>query len=224
MLKKCARGLLGAALLIICLSGFAGGEDKDTTTFATPYHFYVGFTGGYGSTDWGMLVAQPGSLASYVSPIAADDTGGTVGATLGYQFSQMFALELGYTRFATANVKFDVGMPYWNYDDVAHTLKTNTNAFDFVGKFIVPVKGTKSFHAFASAGLGVVNRVDELVDTSHVGAAFGVGMIFDLSKHITAEGGFQYLTGFGRANDGPVYKYVPFLYQGYFNVAYHFDI
>lgn len=205
-------------LLIATTIGMA--KKRESVGFDTPFPFYIGASIGYGSTDWNMLVANPDSSASYVSPTSATDEGLTYGGMIGYQFSPMFAMEFGYTHFANTKLGFDPYAVYWNLPEPT-TVVSHTNAFDLVGKFIVPVKGTDHFDAFASAGMGVVRRSDILTTTNRIGASFGVGMIFMINRHFSTEAGFQYWTGFGRADDGPAYKYVPFLYKGYVSGSYH---
>ncbi len=237
-MKQIARICVAIVLAGVSLSAFAGGinvrEARKSVDFNTPYPFYIGASVGYGSTDWSMLTALPGQAASSVSPVSADDTGVTGGFMVGYQFSKMFAFEFSYSHFPRTTLKFDPWSIYWNNDvrqdddPITRYLHTDTDAFGFVGKFIVPVRDTDSFFAFASAGLGIVHRsFEEYEDifppTNHVGATFGVGMIFVINRHLTAETAFQYYTGYGKAADGPVIKYVPFLYQGYIDLAYHFS-
>lgn len=194
-----------------------------------PYPFYVGATGGYGTTDWSMLVTQEyvnGALnpAALSSPVLAKDKGITWGFLMGYQPSPVFALEVNYTRFPTSKITFAPFSAYWPDADDYTTIISSTYTYGMSGKFLIPLKGTKQFNAFASAGLSIVSRSDPMVSTKRIGAVFGTGLVYHITPTWSTELGFQYYTGYGRSSILPANDYIPFAYKGYLAAQYHFMV
>jgi opacity protein-like surface antigen len=217
--------------LLLGLAGLAGATVKhQQVSYHNPYPFYVGVSGGYGTTDWGMVTANEYDSAGFTNPVAlsmpinAKDKGLTYGFIVGYQPSPMFAIEANYTRFPTSKLTFTPYSYYWPDADEYITIPSSTYTYGLSGKFIVPVKGTDHFKAFASAGLSVVSRHDILASTQRVGAVFGVGTSYKITSHWSSEFGFQYYTGYGRSSILPAQDYIPFAYKAYLSVLYHFTV
>ena len=189
------------------------------------YPFYFGFGGGYGNSDWDELVAVPGTEAVDAAPISANSGGLTYKGFIGYQFTQHFALELAYTRYPRSNLAFQVdgGVPASNYN--ISGLKTDTSTFNFVGKLLVPFAFTQVY-VYADAGIALTHKNDisftrvsgfastyELQNLYKMGPTFGFGIMYNVSNRIVTEMGFQYATGFDKADDTPVQDYIPFTYD-----------
>jgi len=203
--------LLSLLLLLAAAAASAEQPVKDTRSL------YVGGTLGYGSTDWNQLTCQtcdPDDFLLASVPKSADDSGLAWGFFAGYQINPNFTMELAYTRFARTSVYF--------VDDNLYdltTLNTNTSSVTLVGKVLVPIMSS-GVSGFADAGIAVIHRSDVLTNVSRVEPTFGIGAMYDLSKRILGEIGFQFTPGFGRSEIDPVNDYVPFVYVLYARLAY----
>jgi opacity protein-like surface antigen len=187
--------------------------------------FYVGAALGYASTDWSMLVTSPLSVAAASAPIGADDKGISYGFLAGYHVNKHFALEANYFHLNDSTIHFRAWNDYWPLRGTATYMSSETSVYALDAKFFVPVTFVKKLSGYASVGLGTVHRQDELADTYRMGGVFGAGLDYALSSRISTELAFQYYTGFGSAKSvNPAYDYVPFVYQAYADVTYHFAI
>lgn len=179
---------------------------------------YFGPLFGYGSTDWSMLVLNckendpycDPALLSVSTPLAAGDNGWVWGATVGYEVKPFWAAEATFMRFPNTVVQFDPASYYHDIYDVS-TFRTTTWALMAVAKFMTQI-GMTGFRGFANAGIDFTFRNDVIRDAMRVNPTFGVGVNYAFEQNIMFEFGFQYVPGFGEANEIPAESYIPFLY------------
>jgi len=190
------------------------------------YPLYIGITGGYGTTTWGMLatVNDPANPATFSVPIGAKEGGFAWGAMLGLMLSQYFALEFQYNHFPTAHITLLANSIYFLFDPNNKVINSSTHAYSLFGKFIIPIALVKNLSGYAGAGVEYIQRDDILAHKGNIGALFGVGLMYLMMQHLTAQVGFQLFTGYGKSSDEPVLFYIPFLYQLQFALAYHFTL
>ncbi len=211
--------------LLIPYISFAGGAETapnyNAIWRANP--FYFGVLGGFGSTDWRMLVPSCHgtqqniddckSMSNLSAPLSAGDMGFSWGATIGYEIQPHFALEATVIRFPDTTIRFDDATFYQYLADHNLTQITSvTWAYYFVAKFMVQI-GDTAFRGFANAGPELTHRKDVLVNAVRVNPTFGVGLDYLLAAHAMLEFGFQYIAGYGEANTTPACNYIPFLYS-----------
>lgn len=190
--------------------------------------FYFGLSTGYGNSDWEEITTVPDSLAAQGAPIGTTGSGGFAwGGFMGYQFSKHFTVEANYVRYPQTTVQFQPD--YNNYN--LRSLKTNTDSLSFLGKIMVPF-GFTSIYVYADAGLTLVHRKDVSLDPIpgenplvgkvnewHSGPSFGFGVAMNITRRIFSEAGFQYTTGFDKADAQPAKDYIPFVYNIMFNLG-----
>lgn len=188
--------------------------------------FYFGVSGGYGNTDWSKITTTPGSLAAPSAPIGATSGGFAYGLFAGYQFSKHFMIEGNYTRYPQTTVNFDPGNLY-----ALDSLVTNTDTYSLLGKILVPFGFTKVY-VYADAGVTIVHRSDSKLHASagltpsvgkvnkyKAGPSFGFGLAMNVTPRIFSEVGFQYTTGYDKADAKPAVDYIPFVYSIMFNLG-----
>ncbi len=189
---------------------------------------YAGFSVGYGSTDWEMLVADksdPGLLI-LTNPIDADDKGYVWSVFIGYFCNPVFALELTYARFGNTKLVFDkaaadgygLGPEYTQHDHF--TINSRSQNFALVAKFFIPLSFLPEVKPFLSLGPAWTVRDDVLTKTTKLGAQFGGGINYYFNPNWMAIFGFQFDTGSGKSNTTPAKNYIPFLIQVQFGAAY----
>lgn len=194
-----------------------------------PHPFYVGGSVGYGNTDWSQITAAD-DATTLAAPVSAQSGGTAYGAFVGYQFSTHFTLEATYVHFAQSTLQFAQDFNVYNLK----TLKTNTNAYSLLGKFLVPF-GFTDVYVYADAGATLVQRNDKKVialpgfkpdfkkiNRVHLGPSFGFGLAYNITPRIFSEASFQYTTGYGKADSTPVEDYIPFVYDIMFNLGLRF--
>jgi hypothetical protein len=147
-----------------------------STTYAVGPGFYTGIQMGMTNTHNARK-----SLPAPTGPLVSPSTTG-VGARffIGDDITRYFGIELGLTRYGTANYKADTG----------DTGSTHTNAFDFEGKGMFPftTSGVSLFgklgftYLRASDSGKLVARGDSSVN-SGLRALVGVGISYDLSQN-----------------------------------------
>ena len=91
-----------------------------------------------------------------------DHLGGRV--YIGYQFSQYFALESGYTQYGKTEVKNAYGLSNSTY--VNHNVDLNNSAIDLVAKGMLPIG--HNFDLFAKGGAAYVSA-DTIKQPAYVG-------------------------------------------------------
>lgn len=215
-----------AALAIALLFGCT-----DNSTANSHHRFYISPIVGFGSTDWSLLIASckgkptdatnPDPDGIYncdlgtlqmAAPIAASDSGITLGAVLGYHISPIFAAELRVLRFPKTSVLFDPSFNYYHEKYGINALESNTTTVSALGKFITPI-GHSSYFAYANAGVNCTHRYDLLANTYHITPTFGLGLGRRLNDSTDLSLEFTYIAGIGRATNMPAEDYIPFLYS-----------
>jgi hypothetical protein len=190
--------------------------------WTTSYPLYIGFSGGWGSTNWSGLVdkngAEDGSDLSV--PVKAKDTGDVWGALAGYEISPHFALQAEYKQYPTALIKFD---EFNQYFPVAENVESSTDVYNATAKFEVPIWHT-GIRAFSNLGPSYTYRRDALANIGHWGATFGAGFNYDVTRWLMTEVNFEYTTGWDTANTTPVMDYLPFLYSVNGLIAVRFNV
>jgi hypothetical protein len=186
--------------------------------------FYVGITGGYGSTTWNQLAPsqQNASLAlSLSTPTSAKEGGGIWGFFAGYELIPNFAIEASYTRYPIATVYFD-SSSLFTFDYNGRTeFSTKTDTTSLLVKFMLMIPHT-SVRAFSSAGVAGIHRSDVITDCWRVSPAFELGFNYNINEHLMLEIGANYTGGYGESELNPAEDYVPFLYSGFLRLGYRF--
>ena len=208
--------------LFTAISIFSSTLAKDTTNpFPARWKahpFYFGPLFGYGSTDWSMLVlncaksdinCDPG-LLSASTPLSAGDNGWVWGTTAGYEVNPFWAVESSFMRFPNTSVQFASLSYYKDIYDLSN-FRTTTWALTTVAKFMTQIAHT-GFRGFVNAGIDFTFRNDVLNSAMRVNPTFGVGVNYVFEHNIMFELGFQYVPGYGQANEIPAASYMPFLY------------
>lgn len=208
--------------LLAIFSGIFNRAQAGDDTFRYP--FYIGASGGYGSTTWGGLV-PPGSKSNSAlalsTPIRVSEGGGTWGFIGGYEFIPAFAVELGYFRYPNASVFFSKRslFSYRHHGQVEFT--TSTEDVSLSGKIQLIIPRT-TIRAFSSFGIAGVHRWDTLANRWRASPTFSAGLNYNLTSHIMAELGANYTGGYGESELTPSDDYVPFLYSFFLRLAFRF--
>lgn len=184
-LKKCI-------LPMVCVSAAAFALNANAEC-AGPY---VGGQLGWGTihqSGFDSITAVPGGLGT-VSNSSTDS--GLAGRVFGgYQFTQNFAAEMGYTKFKNMTAKMVATDALNNSATFKSTVKTD--AIDLVGKFILPLQN--GFQIYAKAGAAYLheqasNEIPTTVVTTKapksqhkVLPTFGVGAGYELAKNLVAD-------------------------------------
>lgn len=185
------------------------------------FPFYIGISGGYGTTTWNQLVSRNQTAAmTLATPIRAEEGGATWGVFGGYEFSPAFALEASYLHYPTEKVYFDP-MSLFAFDHGSTEMTTKTETLSLSGKFMVRIPRT-SIRAYSSAGAAGVHRNDYVTKAWILGATFGVGFNYNLTEHCMLEIGSNYTTGSGQSELDPAEHYLPFTYAIFARAAYRF--
>jgi hypothetical protein len=208
------------ASLLAPLAVTCNAETSACGDFCRP--FYVGATAGYGSTTWSGLVPNNSNQNDAMvlsTPINVEEGGALWGLFAGYEFNSFFALEAGYMRYPVARVNFDPDSLFTFNNDGQTSFYTHTETGSLIGKIMMMIPRTKA-RAFSSAGVAVVHRWDQLANQRRVTPTFGLGINYNFTEYIMAELGGSYTAGFGQSELNPANDYMPFLYAGYFRLAY----
>ncbi len=186
--------------------------------------FYIGLTGGYGSTTWEGLVpskANQGAALNISAPIFVKEGGGLWGAVIGYELTNFFALEANYRHYQKATITFDPDslFAFDNDDETVFNTRTETTAL--MAKIMMGFPRT-DLKAYSSFGVAGVHRVDTLKKQWKTTPTFGVGFNWSFSEHIMGELGANYTAGYGESELNPSEDYIPFLYSLFINLSYRF--
>ena len=186
--------------------------------------FYIGVTGGYGSTTWDGLVpsgSNRGTAMLLSTPVNVHEGGGTWGVFVGYEFIPFFALEASYNKYPNAKIFFDP-MSLVAFENNGMTeLNTSTDSVSVMGKIMLIIPHT-DIRAYSSAGIARVHREDPLKESWRLSPSFGVGFNYNFTDHIMGELGANYTGGYGESEINPAEDFVPFLYSVFLRVAYRF--
>lgn len=186
------------------------------------YPFYLGITGGYGSTTWQGLVPPENKQATALllsTPSNVHEGGGLWGYFIGYEIIPHFALEASYTHYPNAKVMFDPTSLVAFENNGLTDLNTSTDATSLMAKFMVTIPYIE-VKAYSSAGAARVHRKDLIKESWRIGPTFSVGLSYNLTDHVMGEIGFNYTGGYGESELDPAEDYIPFLYSGYIHLAY----
>lgn len=224
-------------LFFVSTAVFSDAVDSDPLAYLFPKKTtYIGVNLGGGSTEWKYLVDTvdgtiPASVMS--TPESVVEGGPSWGIVFGYDVTKNLAIEMEYTRFADANIKFSPTSRYVLIDHVSQMI-SKTQAYSLSGKFFAQVAHTR-LRAFAGVGASLVSRGDVLArdnasstntttikTLSCMTPYMAAGLNYTAERHVLLESGFQYFTGFGQSEIHPVYGFVPFVWDAYFRLAYQF--
>lgn len=214
--------LIAAIALLLVSNGLARANSKHFQQLWMSHRFYFGPIFGYGNTDWDMMVMQCDSGDFYCSkdtvgvsaPLGTTGSSGAVwGATAGYELKPSWGIEASYLRFPTTQVQLNAPWNFYMEHDYNTTqFSSSTWALFAVAKFMTEI-GNSGLRGFANAGIDFTARNDVLSETIHVNPTFGVGINYVFPSNFMLEGAFQYMTGYGDANEVPARDYIPFLYS-----------
>ncbi len=224
MSKQASR--FSILLLLLCVSVCSASGSISPIQIDNPYRhpFYVGVTGGYGSTTWGQLVPSQNKLNAAINlstPIRVNEGGAVWGVFVGYEIIPMFAVEGSYSRYRIADVFFSQNSMFaFDHNDQTY-FSTRTDEVALSGKFMLMIPKT-AMRAFSSVGAAGVHRNDMLTNHWRVSPRFAVGFNYNISEHVMAEIGVSYTGGYGESELDPVQDYIPFLYSGFARLAYRF--
>lgn len=213
------RILLIFGTVLVWVTAFAQKEDPLNVSLNHP--FYVGATGGYGSTTWDGLVPAPRNqnMAMRTStPVMVREGGIVWGVLAGYEFSPWFALEATYMRYPDANISFDEESMFAFENDGILELGTHTGTISLMGKLMVFIPHTP-LRGYSSFGAAEIHRWDDMTENRRYSPTFGLGLNYNISNHVMAELGINYTAGYGESELNPAKDYVPFLYSGFLKLA-----
>jgi opacity protein-like surface antigen len=184
--------------------------------------FYVGVAGGSGATTWSYLVPKYMSDALSTSiPVRVSEGGKVWGVQVGYEFIPEFAMELSYMYYPVANLYFDEDSLFTYLQHGNNKLKTHTSRVALAGKIMLTIPHTP-VKAFSSFGAAEVYRYDKIVRRWRLNPTFGAGLDYDITEHVMAEVGTEYVAGYGQSELDPCDHFIPFLYSGFFRLNYRF--
>jgi hypothetical protein len=222
MLKKINRLFL-VFFLFYSVSSFAVSVVSQADS-EKRHPFYIGLMSGYGSTTWRQLVppqSKANAAISLSTPSRVTEGGAIWGVFAGYELMPTFAVEAAYTRYATADIYFDE-LSLFTFDHDGRTqFSTKTEVVSASGKLMLLIPKTP-LKAFSSVGAAGIHRDDILTNHWRLSPTFGVGLDYSITEHIMAELGINYTGGYGESELDPVNSYIPFLYSGFFRIAYRF--
>lgn len=183
--------------------------------------FYVGATGGFGSTTWkGLVPLEDQNMALTIStPIRVTEGGRIWGVFAGYEFTPYFAIEANFRRYPNAEVVFDQYSLYAFEHNEQISFKTNTDSMGLMAKIMLAVPQT-TLRIYSSFGITTVHRMDIVFDQYQVGPTFGAGFNINISPHFMVDIGFNYTAGYGESELSPANSFIPFLYSGAIGLAY----
>ncbi len=202
--------------------GVASAHEATPENHASSHPFYIGADAGFGATTWSGLVPSPQNLNMAMktsTPTVADEGGVVWGFLAGYEFSPYFALEANYMRYPRATIFFDEESMFAFDNDGLLELNTNTETISLMAKIMLAFPRTQ-LRAYSSFGFSEVHRQDNLNDIRSGSPSFGMGFNYNVSTHVMAELGANYVAGYGESELNPAKDYVPFLYSVVFKLAY----
>ncbi len=184
--------------------------------------FYVGASGGFGSTTWqGLVPTQENkNFATATSvPFRVKEGGAVWGVFAGYEITPYFALEANYRHYPSAKVTFDEFSIFAAEHDDTVSFDTNTEAASLMAKVMLTVPKT-TMRVYSSFGLAAIHRVDEITKQTQISPSFGAGFVVNVTPRFMVDFGFNYTAGYGESEMNPCQSYIPFLYSGSIGFAY----
>ncbi len=203
--------------IMIIKSSFAA-DNKFT------HPFYIGVTGGFGSTTWAGLVPteENKNLAlSLSTPLKVTEGGGVWGFFGGYELSKFFAIEASYTKYQDAKIEFDEFSIFSFNNNGLTEFTTQTETVNLIGKVMLIIPKT-DIRLFSSAGAAAVRRKDIIYNDWRASPTFGAGLNYNFTPHIMTEFGANYTAGYGEAQLSPTDSYLPFLYSIFLRLGLRF--
>ncbi len=193
--------------------------------YAQKLPWYIGAQFGYGSSTWGKLVpVYDVDVMEQTVPRSVKEEGFSSGVAVGYEFNRHFTLEGNYIHYPKAIIKFSPDSKF-AFDHNKTRFSTHSESFSVMAKFMANVPYTSHrWRVFSSFGVGALYRHDMLRHMWHFGPGFGAGAIWDISKRLLGELGFQLYAGDAKSEFEPVKDYIPFLYTAYGKISYRFSI
>jgi hypothetical protein len=217
MIKKLVFYALLSFFTLICYG--------NSITPPTNHFFYLGLSGGYGSTTWEGLVPSSTNqnLAINMStPIKVTEGGEVWGVFAGYEFIPTFAIEFNYIRYPNAQISFDpISLFSFENNDLTE-FTTRTETVSLMAKVMLVIPDT-FIRVYSGAGAAEVHRKDLLIDEWRLSPTFGAGLNFLFGRHFMGEIGANYTAGFGESQLNPTNTYFPFLYSVTGRLAYRFN-
>lgn len=210
-------------LLLVGLSFFAISSQVNASNRYN-YPFYVGMTGGYGSTTWAGLVPRKekqGPAINLSTPILVKEGGGVWGIFAGVEPIPYFALEVSYLHFPSATIHFDDMSLFAFNHDWKTELVTHTEAISGMAKLMIFIPHT-DVRIYSGVGAAAVHRKDLIIDTWRLNPMFGAGVNYNVTSHVIGEIGATYIAGYGESELNPAEDFVPFLYTVFLRLAYRF--
>jgi len=177
---------------------------------------YAGVSLNYAKTTWSELCSQD-TIVEVSTPYATQDEGISWGGVVGYEFSNLFAIEANYTRYPDTIIYIDSFSFYYPVTQFT----SHTEAASLIGKIILPLINDR-IDAFLDAGIGVIRRRDPIANVIRATPTFGLGFKSNVSRHFITSVGFEYYMGYGKSERMPVNDFVPFLVALYVRLAYRF--
>jgi hypothetical protein len=216
------RAIIAVLLLFFAILSHAEMRKEGVlTTDAFRFPFYVGISGGFGTTTWNQLVSRNQTAAMALStPIRAQEGGAAWGIYAGYEFIPSFGVQASYMRYPSSKIFFDP-MSIFAFDHESTQLSTKTEIVSLSGKFMAIVPYT-TVRAYSSVGVAGVHRYDYVNNIWILSPTFGVGLSYNLTPHLMLEIGGDYTTGSGQAELDPAEHYIPFTYAVFTRTAYRF--
>ncbi len=211
--------LHGLSLLTLLLTAPAFAAEAVCTTNCHP--FYVGVSGGYGSTTWYGLVPDKkhqNDAMTLSTPISTREGGAVWGFLMGYEVLPYLAIEAFYMRYPDATLYFNTDSIYY-LDTNQTTLTSSTETAGVVAKILMLIPHTQ-IRAFSGAGAAVIHRWDKLNEARRTSPTFVIGANYNITPHLMMELTGSYTAGFGVSELQPANDYMPFLYAGYLTLAY----
>lgn len=173
MLKPNMKQMLFVSLATLCATSAAHATINGT---------YVGIQGGIGDTHF-----TSSALGTTTGSIKNTQIAGRL--FLGYQFTQNFALELGYLQFSTTTIQTFGGIP-------GNSARMAEGAGDLLAKGILPI-ASSGFDAWGKAGLAFISaRPSNNIYKSTIPSNFsggseqriapevGLGISYDITPNI----------------------------------------
>lgn len=232
MLKKTFAGLVAAGL--ISASGLAGAQTG----------IYVGGQLGFARADEGKLMKEQFEILhdkGFLAPKSWKSSEGGLGGRIfiGWQFNENFAIEGGYTHYATNEYKIK-GMIPTQIGNIQGELKyqLKTNAWDISGVGRMPITGT-DLTAYGKVGLAYLTAKAEITETieglpslktkigdsKKIRPLVGAGVSYKIQDNLVIDGSVTAIIGNKSKIENEKYKVgSPNSYLVAVGVSYLFDM
>lgn len=190
--------------ILICALAAAAAIGTTSSALANNINgtgLYVGADVGYGDTHWRDF----DSSDSFIDPVSglvgtesidfkSQGIAGRIYA--GYDFTQFFGVETGFTYFPETDVTATVNV----YPVFAATAKTDfkTYGYDLLAKISVPV--CERLSVFAKAGPGYLRTDFSDGKSDNVDLVYGFGASYDLTRNLAANASFLRYNGNYKVN------------------------